>query len=252
MQPDAAPPPALPPPPPRAFAKYRFRFRKSADLRLLSHHDLMRAFERLLRRADLPVRQTQGFHPKPRLVFALSLPLGVVGCEEVAELELDEPLDPDEVHARLAAQAPPGLDVLSLQEVPPKTTAQVRRLTYRLALPPERAAGLAEKIAAVLAAPELWIERTRPPRRRLDLRPILADLRLLTSRQTSSPLLEMELSLTPEGTARPDELLALLGLEDLPAAGVVLERSRLLLHDEAPNEDRPPHTANAPHAEGNA
>src|SRR5207253_3923437 len=109
MLPEALPPPKPPPEQPRPFTKVRFRFRKSADLRLLSHHDLMRTFERLLRRAEMPVRQTRGFHPKPRLVFALSLPLGVVGCEEVGELELDEPLAPEEVHARLARHAPPGL-----------------------------------------------------------------------------------------------------------------------------------------------
>ena len=74
--------------------KMRFRFRKDGALRLLSHHDLMRCFERMLRRAALPVRQSQGFHPKPRLIFALSLPLGVIGCEEVAELELEEVLPP--------------------------------------------------------------------------------------------------------------------------------------------------------------
>src|SRR5258708_18988302 len=69
--------------------KVRIRFRKDDDLRLLSHHDLMRAFQRMLRRASLPVQHSQGFHPQPRLIFALSLPLGVIGCEEVVELELD-------------------------------------------------------------------------------------------------------------------------------------------------------------------
>ena len=88
--------------PARARDKVRIRFRKSGDLRLLSHHDLMRTFERMLRRAALPFRHSQGFHPNPRLVFALSLPLGVVGCEEVVELELDEVLPPDEMHERLA------------------------------------------------------------------------------------------------------------------------------------------------------
>src|SRR5262245_30862643 len=84
---------AGPKPAPRPAApvdKVRLRFRKTGPLRLLSHHDLLRCFERLLRRAGLPVHRTHGFHPHPRLVFALSLPLGVVGCEEVAELELDE------------------------------------------------------------------------------------------------------------------------------------------------------------------
>src|SRR5262249_54516063 len=93
--------------------KVRLRFRKGGDLRLVSHHDLMRCFERMLRRAALPFRSTQGFNPKPRLVFALSLPLGVVGREEVVELELDGDLDPEEVRRRLAAQAPAGLEFLS-------------------------------------------------------------------------------------------------------------------------------------------
>src|SRR6478752_3633404 len=66
--------------------KLRFRFRKVGDLRLLSHHDLMRCLERMLRRAAIPFKSTAGFHPGPRLVFALSLPLGVVARDEVLEL----------------------------------------------------------------------------------------------------------------------------------------------------------------------
>jgi hypothetical protein len=42
----------------------------------------------------------------------------------------------------------------------------------------------------------------------------------------------MDLWLLPEGTARPDEVLALLGLQDLPEAGAVVERAGLELHDE--------------------
>ena len=68
---------------PTARAKFRIRFRKSGELRWLSHHDLMDCVERMLRRAALPYRSTQGFHPKPRMVFALSLALGIVGCAEV-------------------------------------------------------------------------------------------------------------------------------------------------------------------------
>src|SRR5262249_10980397 len=100
-----------------AFDKVRIRFRKDGDLRMVSHHDLMRCFERMLRRAALPVRPTSGFHPKPRLVFALSLPLGVVGCDEVAELELDQPVSPAEVHQHLARQAPAGLTIVAVHRV---------------------------------------------------------------------------------------------------------------------------------------
>ena len=107
MAPDtpAALPTLAPAETPPVRDKVRIRFRKDHDLRLLSHHDLMRTFERMLRRAALPIRRTQGFHPHPRLIFALSLPLGVVGCAEVVELELDEVLAVEEIRARLMSQA---------------------------------------------------------------------------------------------------------------------------------------------------
>src|SRR5579859_4762447 len=60
--------------------KVRLRIRKDGSLRWLSHHDLLRTFERMLRRSGLPFRSSQGFHPHPRIVFALSLPLGVIGA----------------------------------------------------------------------------------------------------------------------------------------------------------------------------
>ena len=49
--------------------KFRLRFEKAGVLRLLSHHDLMRVLERMLRRAGLPFKSTAGFHPGPRIVF---------------------------------------------------------------------------------------------------------------------------------------------------------------------------------------
>lgn len=217
--------------------KARIRFRKSGALRLLSHHDLMRTFERLLRRCELPFARSHGFHPKPRLIFALSLPLGVVGCAEVVELELDEVLPPDEIHQRLVQQSPPGLEILSVQRIPVKITAQVCRLAYAIAVPVDRLADLGRRCADLLAAPECWIDRQRPHARqagrRLDIRPFLVDLLLDHPQGTSEPArLEMVLHLTPTGTARPEEVLELLGIKDLLDAGAVLERSRLELKDE--------------------
>src|SRR5438105_14607548 len=115
--------------------KFRIRFRKGGDLRLLSHHDLMRTFERMLRRAGLPFRSTSGFHPKPRIVFPLSLPLGVVGLHEAVELEFTEELPPDDVLARLAAQAPAALHLFSIRRIPMNLTGQVCRVEYRLGIP---------------------------------------------------------------------------------------------------------------------
>ena len=132
--------------------KFRIRFRKCRDLRLVSHHDLLRCFERMLRRAALPFHSTSGFNPKPRLVFALSLALGIEGHDEVVELELDEQMSEREVHERLAAQAPPGLEITSVRRIDPKATAQPRRARYRIELPPDDSDALPERIRALPGA----------------------------------------------------------------------------------------------------
>jgi radical SAM-linked protein len=210
--------------------KVRIRFQKTGNLRLVSHHDLMRCFERMLRRSGLPVHTTQGFHPKPRLVFALSLPLGVIGRKEIVELELDELLSLEEIRDRLARQAPDGLVIDSLQRIPPKATAHVQAICYRVPLPPSQATGLSEHAAAILASEQCPIARARPEPRVVDLRPFLRDLHVLPD------ALEIDLWVTPKGTARPEEVLSLLGLDDLTADGAVVERTRLELQDEATNE----------------
>jgi radical SAM-linked protein len=214
---------------PGARAKVRIRFRKAGTLRLVSHRDLMKCFERALRRAGLPVHRTQGFHPLPRIVFALSLGLGIAGLCEVVELELDDVIAPDEIQGRLARQMPAGLEILSVNSIAVKVSAQVRRAGYRLEVPSERRADLAEQIAALLAAPACWIERTRPQPRRFDLRPYLSELCL------NDQQLHMIMWVTPQGTARPAEVLQALGLADLLETGATLERDLLEIYDEIPH-----------------
>jgi radical SAM-linked protein len=207
--------------------KVRIRFRKSGDLRLVSHHDLMRCFERMLRRAALPYHVTQGFHPKPRLVFALALPLGVVGCEEVLELELDENLPLEEIEARLVGQAPPGIEILSVSRIDTKLTAHVRRMCYRVALSQDEDVAAIKKAASLVAdRAEIVVQRQKPTPRTVNIRPYIRSLLV------EEGVLEMDLWVTSQGTAKPEEILGLLGLENLTANGAVLERSQLELHDE--------------------
>ncbi len=77
--------------------KVRLRFAKRGDLRLVSHHDLLRCLERMLRRAQVPIAQTQGFNPRPKITFALALGLGIESLCEIVDLELAEPLEPAEL-----------------------------------------------------------------------------------------------------------------------------------------------------------
>jgi radical SAM-linked protein len=206
--------------------KVRIRFRKSGDLRLVSHLDLMRSFERMLRRAALPFRMTQGFHPTPRLVLAQSLPLGLVGLAEVAELELTEEIDPEEILRRLREQAPPGIEFLSAKRIPVKATARPRRAAYRIGVE-DPAADLSARCAVFLAATEVWAERERPRPRQVNIRPYVDSLTF------ADGALLVSVWITQEGSARADEIAAAIGLPDPP----LIERSDLELLDEVPPEE---------------
>jgi radical SAM-linked protein len=206
--------------------KVRIRFRKSGDLRLVSHLDLMRSLERLLRRAMLPFRMTEGFHPTPRLVLAQSLPLGVVGHAEVLELELTEEIDPPEVLRRLQAQAPPGIEFLSAKRIPINVTARPRRAVYRISLEHPRA-DLDDLIAVFLAGTESWAERERPKPRAVNIRPYVESLAV------ADGALVISAWLTQEGSARADEIAAAAGITDPP----LIERIGLELMDEVPPEE---------------
>lgn len=216
--------------------KLRFRFEKADDLRLLSHHDLMRCAERMMRRAAIPFKMTAGFHPAPRLVFALSLSLGIVGRNEVVELELTEPRDSDDVLAAFRNQAPKGWNFHSVKVVPMKASAVARRIVYRLSLPDDHIESVRAWANSLMASKEVWVDRYLPRPRQVDIRQYLRGLRVEDSR------LLADIWVTATGTARADELLKLLRIDDLLDAGHVLERTELELVDETPPDatDAPP------------
>ena len=67
----------------------RIRFAKTEAMRYIGHLDLHRAWERLARRARLPLAYTAGYHPHPRIQIGSALPLGVTGDNELVDLWLD-------------------------------------------------------------------------------------------------------------------------------------------------------------------
>ena len=233
----------------RLREKVRLRFRKEGDLRFVSHHDLLRCFERALRRAEIPFARTQGFNPHPRIVFALSLPLGVVGCEEIADVELKpgtlEEMPPEAMLACLNRESPPGLSVLALWPVERKASLKIRSFCYRIAIPEQRLPAVRARLQELTSAEQWPVDRVKPKknpppnasaeesviRTRIDVRPFVKDIRIVQD------VVEMDLWLTPQGTARPGELLQLLNVHDLHEKGAMLERSRLVLEETSREPD---------------
>jgi hypothetical protein len=253
---------SLPAPVSAPSVRYRLRFKKGGDLRLVSHHDLMKVFERMVRRADLPIVQTKGFNPHAKMTFALSLALGVIGAEEIVDLDIADGLSVDEVKERLIRQAPPGMEILEVTQVDKRSKLHVRRVWYRCDVPldprgsqslsprlgmpdqefkprgesasPAGDAYLPRRIADFLASSACCVDRLKPQPKRINVRPYVNVLRLTDNH------LEMALWITPYGAARPEEVLRFLGLAELYENGdLILERTRLELENEVPAEVGP-------------
>ena len=87
-------------------------------MRYISHLDLMRLFCRALRRADLPLKLTEGFSPHPKLSIKRALKLGVESDNEEASVVLKEQISPEEFKEMLQKQLPPGIEIKDVQGNP--------------------------------------------------------------------------------------------------------------------------------------
>lgn len=207
--------------------RIRLRFSKRGDLRFIGHRDLLRTLERLFRRAGLKLAMSQGFHPKPRLSFASALAVGIHGLDEVMELELADDRTGEEVLAAIRPHCLEGLDFHTAELLPEGTrSTPVESVCYRIAIPPERCAALAERIEL------LRQESTHPIRRPdrtepIDLVPHLEEAFLEASE------LCITLRVLPGANVRPREVLAALGLDDLEQQGFCLTRTEVHLKHQA-------------------
>ncbi len=80
--------------------RYRILFSKTEAMRFTGHLDLFRAWERLLRRARMPLAYSSGFHPHPKIQIGAALPLGVTGDNELADVETTTKLRGGQAHGR--------------------------------------------------------------------------------------------------------------------------------------------------------
>jgi radical SAM-linked protein len=215
--------------------KVRLRFAKRGDLRLVSHHDLLRCLERMLRRARVPMAVTGGFNPRPRITFALALGLGIEAWNEVVDLELSEAWEPSDLLIRLRAAAPLGFDWLDARPLPPQADPpRPRSVEYHVPITADRRADAQAALDGLLRSTSWPVVRRRPDREyTFDLRP-----HLVAAALSDDGFLRFRLQVAPDGSARPEDLLEALRLRDLLDSGTLLTRTDVELPN-SPDDPAP-------------
>jgi radical SAM-linked protein len=220
--------------------KLRFRFAIEGPLRFLSHLETLRVFTRALRRAQLPVQYSQGFHPQPQLAFATALPVGTESTGEYADVVLHACLEPRHVQERLNAVLPQHMRVLDARTVPLKAPALMsERLVaqYTVDVPqcllPVNNVPLPERVQALLTCSHVPVQRWhKKGPRQVNIRPGIASLevRLACGNTTTfAMLLHEEETLK----TKPQEVIqALLGLDATQLCALRIYKHEAFVYEE--------------------
>ena len=196
----------------------RLRFSKLGKIRFTSHRDVARMWERALRRADLPVAYTEGFHPRPKVSFGLALGTAHESIGEYLDITFrpDEAVAIEDLPSRLTPVLPDGLDVQRAVEVAAGSASlqqAVTSCTWRIEFSGagDEGGGIdASVLDGLLAADELPMRRTRKAKvATVDVRPAILAAQLEPAATGSSVVLEAELATQPLAL-RPAELVELL------------------------------------------
>ncbi|MGW5354732.1 TIGR03936 family radical SAM-associated protein [Streptomyces sp. NPDC004031] len=141
--------------------RIRLRYTKRGRLRFTSHRDFQRAFERALRRAEVPMAYSAGFTPHPKVSYANAAPTGVGSEAEYLEIGLSASRDPEKLRILLDESLPPGLDVVEAVEArTPGLAERLEASVWQLRLDGVEPADARRAVAAFLAADTVEVQRS--------------------------------------------------------------------------------------------
>ena len=150
----------------------RFRFKKQGSLQYISHLDLVRTMHKVIVRAKLPLWYTEGFNPKPKMIFAAPLSIGTESVCEFMDLRMNEYIDPAEAMARINANMTDEMQIVEAYYPESKFT-DLKWMSYRITI---RTLGLTdelvEKCNALLSAPIIEVQKKNSDKT-VDIRPLI-------------------------------------------------------------------------------
>ncbi len=161
---------------------YRIRYFRGADVRYVSHLDILKLFDRACRRAELPVAYSSGFNPHPEFVFGMPLPVGVTSEAEYVDIKLYEKISNTELVNRLNNALPPAVRIMKSEHLPEKASNIMKSVTaskYRViadfAGNDDSISEIYSKIACELSANRdlVVMKRTKSGTRETDIRPMI-------------------------------------------------------------------------------
>lgn len=215
----------------------RFKFKKTGKLQYISHLDLVRTMHKVIVRAKLPLWYTEGFNPKPKMVFAAPLSIGTESVCEFMDIRLNEYIDPTEAMNRLNANMTSEMQVIEAYYPETKFT-DLAWLSYTIIVNTTGAsAELAVQCDTVLKADKIEIlKKTKSGENIVDIRSLIRSADVVLSGEHIR--ISCVLCANPSSFLNPEyivkalrEQCAILSAEDITSESYSVMRERAYFAD---------------------
>ena len=179
----------------------RFKFIKRGSLQYISHLDLVRTMHKVIVRAKLPLWYTEGFNPKPKMIFAAPLSIGTESQCEFMDLRMNEYIDPAEAMARLNANMTDEMQVIEAYYPDSKFT-DLKWMSYRITITP---AALTDEMVSdcngIFSGNTLEVQKKNSDQT-INIRPLIKSA--VAKREGDSILIDAILSADPSAFLNPE------------------------------------------------
>lgn len=188
------------------------RYEKGEEAKYISHLDFLRAITRTMRRAEIPVKYSEGFNPHMKLSFALALPLGTTSITELMELELKEDMSPELLLQKLNAASLMGIKFIEAGISPDKSLfKKIAYAKYRVT--PDKPITESELSDFLNRESIITMKKTKSGTRPTDIKADIASLKVVDSH------IEMILSAGNDANLKPETVIAAMS-EFFPNKGI--------------------------------
>jgi radical SAM-linked protein len=210
--------------------RLRIRFCRGQEVKFISHLDIMRLWQRALRRADISLAYSEGFSPHPRISLAAPLPIGVTSEAELMDILCSRLVSPHFFTAAVSQQLPPGIKILQVYQIAPSQPSlqsQVGYAEYKVDVETEKEQkDIESALTTLLSVKHLpWQHQRDTGKRSYDLRPLIDDLRFIDWHHPYCTI-GMRLRCDSSGSGRPEQVTAALGFTHHPQS---IHRTKLIL-----------------------
>ncbi len=192
-------------------------FTKTGALQFISHLDLMRTVTRIVVRADINVYYTEGYNPKPKLVFALPLSVGTESMIELLDLKVyDQEPDCEMILRNLQRETVPGIEILDVYR-PTTKFRDIATADYEIKMQASAIkSGAAMAVGKMMNKPIIVTKRSKSGEHECDIREFI---RSLTVKSVKGKLtVNAKLTAGPDNYLNPEYVVTaiknVLGYED--------------------------------------